>query len=211
MTFECGRLDDVLREGDALELAAARAHAQTCPGCRESLEGWDAISAAAPSLRQSWDSPELWPKIRKALAAEDARSLSRARLARFVPLTAIAATLLAAVAVWSLMHRPRLTPESPDAEQRLLTERALHAVEESEAQYVASIDRLAKAAEPLASRTETPLRAAYVEKLQVLDAAIADCRAQIERNRFNAQLRRELLSIYREKQRTLEEMMGDRT
>jgi hypothetical protein len=211
MTFECGRLDDVLQEGDPADLTAARAHAETCAACRESLEGWDAVGAAAPSLRQSWDSPELWPKIRQALAVEETRSKSRARFARLVPLTAIAASLLAAVAVWTLVHRPRLAPESPDSEQRLLTERALHAVEDSEAQYVASIDRLAKAAEPQAAQTETPLRAAYLEKLQVLDAAIADCRAQIDRNRFNAQLRKELLSIYREKQRTLQEMMGDRT
>ena len=42
------------------------------------------------------------------------------------------------------------------------------------------------------------------EQLATLDEAIADCRAQIARNRANPELREELLSIYREKQRTLE-------
>jgi hypothetical protein len=41
----------------------------------------------------------------------------------------------------------------------------------------------------------------------LIDAAIVECRANIERNRFNAHLRRELISIYQEKQRTLEDVM----
>jgi len=43
----------------------------------------------------------------------------------------------------------------------------------------------------------------------VIDAAIAECRGRIETNRFNAYLRRELLSVYREKQRTLEDLMRE--
>ncbi len=84
-------------------------------------------------------------------------------------------------------------------------------MERSETRYAASIDRLARVAGPLIAKPDTPLLASYREKLQLLDAAIADCRNEIERNRFNAQLRQELLSIYREKQRTLEELMGERT
>ena len=49
----------------------------------------------------------------------------------------------------------------------------------------------------------------YRERLTVIDAAIADCRAQIERNRFNTHLRKELLSIYKQKQRTLQELVGE--
>ena len=57
----------------------------------------------------------------------------------------------------------------------------------------------------------TPLLASYREKLQILDAAIADCRAQIDRNRFNAHLRGELLAVYREKQRTLQMVMDEKS
>ena len=47
---------------------------------------------------------------------------------------------------------------------------------------------------------------AYREKLQLLDSAIAELRGQIEQNRFNTHLRRELLAMYQEKQRTLQDL-----
>jgi hypothetical protein len=57
----------------------------------------------------------------------------------------------------------------------------------------------------------SPLLARYREKLRLLDAAIATCRAQLDRNRFNAHLRRELLSMYQEKRRTLQQLMEQET
>jgi hypothetical protein len=93
----------------------------------------------------------------------------------------------------------------------LLTERALRDVEGAETAYTQSIDALAKLAGARLEDPASPLLSSYREKLVVLDAAIAECRAQIARNRFNAHLRRELLSIYREKQRTLEQVLGEET
>jgi hypothetical protein len=208
MTFECGRLEEALDEDEADAIAAARAHAEGCAECRERLAAWEAVSATAPLLRKEWESPNLRPSIDRALAAERARHRTRARILRFVPLTAIAATLLAA-ATWLALRRPPLADVDP--ERRLLTEGALDDVERTEAQYTASIDRLATLAETRIAEPSTPLLASYREKLQILDAAIAECRAHIQRNRFNAQLRRELLSIYQEKQRTLEQLMGEST
>jgi hypothetical protein len=49
----------------------------------------------------------------------------------------------------------------------------------------------------------------YREKLLLLDSAIAECRDRIDRNRFNARLRRELLSLYQEKQLTLQQVMKE--
>jgi hypothetical protein len=60
-------------------------------------------------------------------------------------------------------------------------------------------------------REDSSLLARYREKLRLLDAAIATCRAELDRNRFNAHLRRELLSMYQEKQRTLEQLMEQET
>jgi len=207
MTFECGRLEEALDGDEPEAMAAARAHAAACHDCRERLEAWDAVSASAPLLRKEWESPDLGPRLGRAL--EDAgRRQARARLWRFVPLTALAASLVAAAATWVALRRP-----AADAVfgRHLLTESALDDVERAEAQYIASIDRLARLAEPRLAEPSTPLLASYREKLQILDAAIAECRTHIQGNRFNAQLRRELLSIYQEKQRTLEQLMGERT
>ena len=49
----------------------------------------------------------------------------------------------------------------------------------------------------------------YREKLDVLDSAIAELKSSIDQNRFNTHLRRELLAVYKEKQRTLQELMKE--
>ena len=128
-----------------------------------------------------------------------------------MPLTALAASLVAAAITWVAVGRRPVPSEAVISDDRFLTERALGDVEQAEARYVASIDRLARLAEPMVAKPTTPLLASYREKLQLLDAAIEDCRTQIEQNRFHAQLRRELLKVYQEKQRTLEQLMGETT
>jgi hypothetical protein len=62
---------------------------------------------------------------------------------------------------------------------------------------------------PTLEAPRSPLLLSYREKLMLIDAAIGECRAQVEKNRFNAHLRRELLSIYQEKQRTLEQVLEE--
>jgi hypothetical protein len=50
----------------------------------------------------------------------------------------------------------------------------------------------------------------YREKLMVLDSAIDDLRAQTGQNPSNAHLRYQLLAMYQEKQRTLEELLEEK-
>ena len=49
----------------------------------------------------------------------------------------------------------------------------------------------------------------YKEKLVLLDDAIAECQTNIEHNRKNAHLRGQLLAIYGEKQRTLQDVLRE--
>lgn len=213
MSFACRDLEAALRDGSEEALAAARAHATGCAGCSEELAAWDAISAIAPSLRKPETSPELWRTIEARLLAEARRPRLLARLERWQPLAMAATLVLAIAAGFQLAQRPDAEPEVARAERerRLLTEKVVAAVERSEAEYIASIEQLAVVASPLLEKSSSPLFGSYREKLQMLDAAIADCRAQIERNRFNAHLRGELLSIYREKQRTLQMLMDEKS
>jgi hypothetical protein len=207
VTFDCRDLDDALREPEPLALEAARAHAAGCPACREALAAWDEIASAAPHLRKEWSSPDLWPRIRRALSEE-----TRRREARPGRLTLAAAALLFVTAgAWLALRGPgRPAGEEGTAGGRFLTEQALRDVERAEAEYVASIARLAAFAGPRV-RADSPLLAPYREKLRLLDAAIATCRARVDGNRFNAHLRREILSIYQEKQRTLQQLMEQET
>ena len=74
----------------------------------------------------------------------------------------------------------------------------------------AAIDKLAADAKPQLDNPATPLMANYREKLLVLDSAIDDLRAQTGQNPSNAHLRYELLAMYQEKQRTLEEILEEK-
>jgi hypothetical protein len=211
MSVRCDDFEDLLRDDES----AARTHAAGCDSCRERLAAWDQILQLAPQLARDWPTPGLWRRIEGALAAEARRPRVVAFPERWRPL-ALAASLALIAAAGYVVLQQRAQSQSERAqleelERKLLTERAVAAVERSETDYVASIDALAKLAAARLERPASPLLASYREKLQILDAAIADCRAQIERNRFNAHLRGELLSIYREKQRTLQMLMEEKS
>jgi hypothetical protein len=96
----------------------------------------------------------------------------------------------------------RSLPKDP-----LLTDTALQDVEKSEREYVRSIENLARVAQPRLAAASTPLLLSYREKLLLLDNAIAELNGQIEMNRYNTHLRRQLLGVYAEKQQTLREVM----
>jgi hypothetical protein len=95
------------------------------------------------------------------------------------------------------------------SEKRLLNERALKEIEAAEAAYIQSIEKLSSRIQPALEGASSPLMMNYREKLALIDSAIADCRANIDRNRFNAYLRKELLSIYQEKERTLVDLIKE--
>ena len=103
-----------------------------------------------------------------------------------------------------ILRQPRY-PASSDPS--LLKSQALLDVESAETAYVKAIDKLAAETKPQLENPATPLLANYQEKLQVLDSAITDLRAQAGLNPSNAQLRSQLLAMYQEKQHTLEEVL----
>ena len=69
------------------------------------------------------------------------------------------------------------------------------------------VDKLAELAKPQIEHTSTDLAVAYRERLMVLDQAIAELRANVDQNRFNASLQVELAGLYRQKQQTLQEIL----
>jgi hypothetical protein len=110
-------------------------------------------------------------------------------------MAAPAASPIAAIAVPSASERP------------LLDDRALAEVERAEVEYINAIEAMAQTARAKTATADTPLLLTLRERLTAIDAAIADCRAEIDRNRFNTHMRRQLLSMYQEKRRTLEQIL----
>ena len=116
---------------------------------------------------------------------------------------AAAAAVIFMAAVLLQPWKPVRRPQNRD----FLTEETLRQVQQAEAAYAQSIDRLSKVAGASLEQSPTPLAAAYREKLTVLDSAIADLKANIAANRYNVYLQNQLASLYREKQNTLQEWL----
>lgn len=213
MTASCSDLEQALRGDDPALGIAFRTHALGCAACREELALWDGISAAAPALRKEWPSPRLEARIRSDLRSP-ARTGWRPPVAVFVALAAAACLVIGLLAFPHRAPDPSMgavaTSLPPNLEaERLMSEKALGEVEQAQKAYVQAIDALAKVAAQRLANENSAVFSAYREKLLVLDSAIEDCRAQAEQNRFNAHLRLELLSIYQEKQRTLESLLHE--
>jgi hypothetical protein len=221
MNVTCKDRDRIFEDGTAVEWEALEGHAATCPLCAEEIRTWKSLSTAAKELQDYSPSPELWGRIEAALAEEEARKARRAERTTWfsffqnIPVgwkTALAGAFVLILTVsvsWIMVIRePAVAPGKPD--QSLLKSAALKEVETTEAAYERAIDKLATKAKPQLETPATPLLANYHEKLLVLDSAIADLRAQAGLNPSNAQLRYQLLAMYQEKQRTLEEVLEAR-
>jgi hypothetical protein len=214
--FDCSNLEQALREETPELIASLEQHATSCASCRAELQIWREISAAALTMHKEWENPALWPRIEHSLETEMARP--RGWRSWFADLNLVpkmhwqvALATLVFVAASSmgarlLMHRSVSTPTN---DAHLLTDQAVQQVEQAEKTYEQSIDKLAKLAGPKLDAASTPLLKNYREKLNLLDAAISDCRTNLDKNRANAYLRSELLSFYQEKQQTLEQVLRE--
>jgi hypothetical protein len=225
MNVTCSDRDSIFEDGTPAQWAALEAHAATCPACAEEVRAWKALSVAAAELRDYAPSPALWSRIETALAAnaalERAPSLQE-KLSAWLgfslswQLAAVSAFAVLLLVSGGLIYRHQtITPtqkpvNSTTQQDPLLKTKALDDVEKAETAYVQAIDKLAADAKPQLDKPETSLMANYREKLQVLDSAIDDLRAQAGQNPSNAHLRYQLLAMYQEKQKTLEDVLEAR-
>jgi hypothetical protein len=201
MTFDCRDLERALAAPELLP--EAREHARVCAACRRELWLWSEMSNVAAGVREEWESPDLWPRIRRDLEAQQKADKPRGIDWRL--LAGIAAAIVVAVSVLILAPFRPAPPARQDSD--FLTEQTLKEVEQTETAYRASIDKLARLAEPKLTSSGNPRTIADREKLLVLDSEISDVRSTVEHNRFNARLQTELAVLYREKQETLKEIL----
>ena len=216
-TRECPEFEKALSRGeDAVE--ALEIHAGTCEECRRQLNLWKEIAQAAPALQKSWESPQLFPRIARAISTASrtaAPAPGPAPRRRFAWLPAAAAASLFVLSMIGLsIFKPGESARDPFARpsmgrEPLMSNQAMKEVEQAESNYLVSIEKLSRLAEPRMANPATPLLVSYREKLQLLDSAIGDLRGQLEGNSFNTHLRKELLAMYQEKKRTLEEVVKE--
>ena len=208
MKFECKDTERALEVPELLP--DAREHARDCAVCRRELWIWGEMSQVAGGLREEWDSPELWSRVRQALRAEpkpkQPRHIEYIRDWRL--LVAIAAVLVisATAALW---YPFRQHPGPAQSDEAFLTEQTLKELEQAESAYSNSIGKLARLAESHLQRADAGLASAYKEKLAMLDSAIAELKTTVDQNRFNARLQAELAALYKQKQQTLQEIVRE--
>jgi hypothetical protein len=217
MNVTCKDRERIFEDGTPTEWAALETHTADCLLCAEELRGWESLSVAAQELRDYTESPALWARIERALIEEDARKTERTESRNwfsFLPNLSIgwqsalagAFVLILTVSAGWMILGPHVDRDGA-GDKSLLKSNALKDVESAETAYVKAIDKLAAETEQQLDNPATPLLANYREKLQVLDSAIADLRAQAGLNPSNAQLRSQLLAMYQEKQHTLQEVL----
>jgi hypothetical protein len=211
MTFDCKDLERALAVPELLP--DAREHAKVCDACRRELWLWGEMSAVAPGLREEWETPELWPKVRETLLAQQKAAKTNAFNKRFNwrgdwrMLAGLAAALAIAISFFVLKYSGGAPTPAVQQDSDFLTEQTLKEVEKTEAAYRASIDKLSRLAQPRLNALENPEAIAAREKLLVLDSEIGNVRSTVSRNKFNAQLQAELAVLYRDKQDTLKEIL----
>lgn len=193
-------IDELLANGDGASMQAAALHASDCIECAETLADWNDLSATARDLHTTWNSDTLWPRIERSIRKER-RGPSPMRWMQ------IAASLIVMIGLGIVIgFAMRARNEERTFRQRILVDQALLDVEDAEKKHVEAIARLEKLTDPKLEEASSPLMVSYKEKLVVLDDAIAECQTNIEQNRKNAHLRRQLLALYDDKQRTLEDV-----
>jgi hypothetical protein len=227
MNVTCSDRDSIFEDGTPAQWAALEAHAATCAACAKEVRTWKALSVSAAELRDYSPTPALWSRIETALAANANADPSttpswRARMSAWLgsslswQLAAVSSFAVLLLVSGGLIYRHQIgAPLKPadtthSAQDSLLKTKALDDVEKAETAYVRAIDKLAADAKPQLDKPETSLMANYREKLQVLDSAIDDLRAQAGENPSNAHLRYQLLAMYQEKQKTLEDVLEAR-
>ncbi|HVT44926.1 MAG TPA: hypothetical protein VMT00_11085 [Thermoanaerobaculia bacterium] len=213
MTTDCERAQQSLLDGAPASDPAVREHIAVCSRCDAVIRTFDEISATARELRGTWESPELWQRIESSIRTEVAGTrAATGRLRRWHDprVWQIAAAFVLVIGIGAVAMRVATTsPDGEEYDRWLLRESALQEVEKSEKAYMQSIDRLSSLVEPAMDDASTPLAIAYREKLMLLDSAIAECQAAIDANRQNAHLRHQLLAVYREKNRTLQDLVRE--
>lgn len=204
-TITCNQLDDLLFDASPLAMETAARHAESCTECAEKLAAWNEIEETARSMRETWQSDLLWPRIERALKDE-----KRQRSPRVKWLWQIAAGLLLTVGLGgTVFYALRVQSHDAAFDRDILRLTALDEVERAEQSHLQAIEQLERVAEQKLEDAQTPLMVSYKEKLMLLDEAIAECQANIDQNRQNAHLRKQLLAMYTDKQQTLTDVVRE--
>ncbi|HUU37071.1 MAG TPA: zf-HC2 domain-containing protein [Candidatus Desulfaltia sp.] len=218
--MKCALAQEWISESLDGELGAKReaelkAHLEGCPDCRALARDFAAIVRQAKNLSSAEPSPAVWPRVATAVReslkeAPAAVPEKRDWLGAFWNRAAwryAAAAALALVIVGAVVIRQKPW-RATDSAREGSVEYALAKLQEAQGYYEKAIQSLNEAVQSQDGSLAPQLAEIFKRNLAAMDETILACRRIVERDPGNLTARAYLLTAYREKVDTLEEMMG---
>ncbi len=183
-------------------------HLRNCPACRLELECEKLLTQSVRSLQGLKAPDALWPKINDALNRKEIVSPVWNKISAFAsglmherPKPAlIASILILALATGISYYYFGVASWDGNTDE---TAMILEELKQSEDDYLAAIEKLARLVEGEKNSISPEFYLLYREKLNLLDMLIARCKDAIRQNRFNTNAHEYLFAAYKEKVETL--------
>jgi hypothetical protein len=193
-----------------------KAHLEACPDCRSLARDFAEIVQQARNLKSPEPSPSLWPRlaaaVRDSLEETPVAGLRRkgawgvlgnVNRWRFAAAAALVLVVVGAVVIRQAPWRTVADPARRDSAEYTLSK-----IREAQVYYEKAIQSLSEAVMSQDSRLPPEIAEIFKSNLAAMDETIQTCRQIIEGDPRNLMARAYLLTAYREKVDTLEEMMG---
>lgn len=196
----------IKHELDKISDREYEAHAMSCKLCKTILTEDSKLIELAGSLKQPVDSDNLWQKIENTLTKENSKKITRLIFSRKNMILRIAAVLILGLAVGFYFTQQNRIPD-----KGVVTIHMLEKLDEKEQDYLKSIEELEAATQEKMARLDIGLMLLYRDKLEMIDAQIAECREALADNPANAHIHKYLFAALKEKKETLIEIYKIKT
>lgn len=177
-------------------------HLDSCQSCQRADEIDKQIMADSAQLNKDLTIPNQWSEINDSISSTS--SGEKKNLFSFSKVLLPAAAVLLIVFSLFLINRNQSTQDSSG----ILTRKTLENVKNAEEAYVSAINQLENLAGEKISQSPDPLAQLYKNKLQLINAQIANCRNALKKNPANAHVRKYLLAVLKEKENTLTQIIN---
>ena len=188
-----------------IDADAFQEHLKDCTDCQVAAAEDTALMTRIQELKEPVESPWLWSRIEAHLEEEWEAGKSHARFpvfGRMKPVFRFASVLVLGVVIGMVIFRgPGL------GDVNLLTSASLKKIERREQAYVRAINALEEKADVQMAGMDVELMLLYRDRLETVEAQIAQCREALEENPGNAHIRQYMLAALRDKKETLEELL----
>ena len=182
------------------------AHVKLCNECRLHLQEDKKLLELTGNLKRPVNITDFWDNIESALVKEKSKNKLHYLFTYKNIILRIAAVLIVGLAIGFYFMQQNYIPD-----KGVITLRMLEKLDEKEEAYQASIDELEAAAQEKMSQMDINLMLLYRDKLEMIDAQIAECKEALANNPANAHIHKYLFAALKEKKETLKEIYKIKT